>query len=859
MPSALFHSALLVSATATSVTAAPTDSSPVAPRPLAYRLDLTVLPDRPRFAGHVEIDVDLPRASSSIAIDGQALHVTHAALRQSGGETAATYHETNAAGHARLNLASPAAAGRATLVLDYDAAFGNGLAGLYHYKSGDNWYATSHLETKSARRAFPGIDRPGYKTPFTVSIATAPGLAVASNSAERSATAAGSLVRHDFATTAPLPSYLLAFAVGPFAVSSTSIAPDGERPIPVPLRILAPQGAGSTTLALTQTGPILRQLEHYMGRPYPYAKLDQIASPLMFGGMENAGAIVYQQSVLLPANPRNPASQAEFVREVSHELSHQWFGDLVTPKSWSDLWLNESFANWMSYRIGDRWRPELHIGAQLAEEAIDALGQDELAASHPVHQPTDEDAEPFFDSITYGKGAQVLGMFEAYIGEDSFRVGLQAYLRRFANRNADTDDFFTALADTTHDPHLLAALRGFVEQPGVPVIRLDRTLTGFRLSQSRYAQLGDSVTPQRWSVPVCYRVDTKRACVMLDKPQADVAVRDARVLMPNAGGTGYYRFALSPADWRALIATSASMTPAEAVMTTDSLWASFASGEIGPDLLIYAARRMAANPFGPAAIDGGKRLASLWHQGLIPPEHKARYRYLLMSIYRPLLDSVGIPPTGGAQGTAERQQLRIGVERLLAEEAADPEVRLGLAASAAKALGGDPDVLEPGLSIPGYAAYLAVEPATRVPALFSRLTTATHSGDREIVAYALGTGRNQEGTAWLLDHLSDPLLSPLDRWHVLYGLTEDQGSRMTALPWTAAHLDLLNGVGWNTVIGLANNACSATDARLWTNAVRPHIASDGNAALVLRVTQEKITNCAALRDRRGRDVAASLD
>lgn len=858
MPFALFRAALLVSAAATSVTAAPAKSPPVTPRPLAYRLDLSVLPDRPRFVGHVEIDVDLPRASSSIAIDGQALHVTHAALLQPGGETAAAYRETDAAGHARLDLARPAAAGRATLVLDYDAAFGNELAGLYHYKSGSNWYVTSQMETRSARRAFPCIDRPGYKTPFTVSIVTAPGLTVASNSAEHSATATGSLVRHDFATTVPLPSYLLAFAVGPFAISSTSIAPDGERPIPLPLRILAPQGAGSATLALTQTGPILRQLEHYMGRSYPYAKLDQIASPLMFGGMENAGAIVYQQSVLLPANSRDPASQAEFVREVSHELSHQWFGDLVTPKSWSDLWLNEGFANWMSYRIGDRWRPELHIGTQLAVEAIDALGQDELTASHPVHQPTDEDGEPFFDSITYGKGAQVLGMFEVYMGEDRFRAGLQAYLRRFADRNADTDDFFAALADTTHDPRLLAALRGFVEQPGVPVIRLDRTLTGFRLSQSRYARLGDTVTPERWSVPVCYRVETKRACVMLDKPQADITVRDAPVVMPNAGGTGYYRFALSPADWRSLIATSASMAPAEALMTTDSLWAGVAAGEISPDLLIYAARRMVANPFGPAAIDAGKRLAGLWHQGLIPPEDRPRYRHLLMSIYRPLLDRVGMRPNGGARDTADRQQLRIGVERLLVSEAADPEVRSALAASAAKALEGDPKALEPGLEIPGYAAYLMVEPATRVPALFARLTMASHSNDREIVAYALGTGRDQKGTAWLLDHLSEPRLSPLDRWHVLYGLTEDPGSRMTALPWTAAHLDLLNGVGWNTVIGLADKACSATDASLWANAVRPHIAGNGNAALVLRVTQEKIINCAALRDRRGRDIAASL-
>lgn len=217
------------------------------------------------------------------------------------------------------------------------------------------------------------------------------------------------------------------------------------------------------------------KVEAYMGRSYPYAKLDEIASPLMIGAVENAATTIYEQNSLLPDDPSTPASQSEFVREVAHELSHQWFGDLVTPKSWDDLWLNESFANWMGYRIGDRWRPELHLGVQLAQEAVGAYGQDEVAASHPVHQLAGEDGEPLFDQITYGKGAQVLAMAEAYMGEAGFRAGLQAYIRRFADGNADTNDFFASLAGSTHDPQLLATLHSFVDQPGVPVIRFART------------------------------------------------------------------------------------------------------------------------------------------------------------------------------------------------------------------------------------------------------------------------------------------------------------------------------------------------------------------------------------------------
>jgi aminopeptidase N len=827
-------------------------------RPLAYRLDLTVGPERARFNGHVEIDVDLPDATKEVPIDGEGLRVTHAGVRQNGQEVRATYREVDADGHARLDVARTVG-GRATLVLEYDAAFADTTAGLYHVSADGRWYAWSNVESKHARKVWPSFDRPGFKTPFTVSITTSPDLVAASNAAEVSAEPAGTLVRHRFATSAPLPTYLLAVAVGPFAVSSGVIVPDAIRSTALPLRILAPQGAGSADLALTQTGPILTRLEAYMGRSYPYAKLDQIASPLMVGAMENAGAIIYDQDALLPADPLSPSSQRAFVRDVSHELAHQWFGDLVTPKSWDDLWLNESFANWMSYRIGDGWRPDLRIGVQLTDEAIDALRQDELTASHSVHERAGEDGEPFFDAITYGKGAQVLGMLEAYMGEASFRAGLQAHLRRFAGGNADTDDFFASLAGVARDSRVPAALRSFVDQPGVPVVRFERTETGFRLNQARYARLGDSVPRAHWTIPICFRLDANRSCLMLDKPDAAITAANGRVLMPNAGGTGYYRFALPSPDWQALIATSASLPSAEALMMTDSLWAGFAAGEVAPDLLVEAARRMAANPFGPAAMDAGKRLAGLRHQGIVPASERARYNRLIIALYRPLLDRIGFEPDGkpGPGETPEHQRTRLGLAQLLADEAEDPAVRARLARAAEQALEGQSDALATELEIPAYAAYIDVQPITRLPAMFERLATATDRIDREIIAYALGTRRDRDGADWLIDHIADARLSSLDRWHVLFALAEDPATRIVALPWITGHLDLVGGV-LESVIGLANNACSAEEARSWAAAIKPRTAGNAHTSLALEVTLEKIRNCAALRERRGGDITAVL-
>ena len=292
-------------------------------------------------------------------------------------------------------------------------------------------------------------------------------------------------------------------------------------------------------------------------------------------------------------------------------------------------------------------------------------------------------------------------------------------------------------------------------------------------------------------------------------------------------------------------------------MMTDSLWAGFTSGEIAPDLLVEAARRMAENPFGPAAIDPGRRLAALWHQGIIPPDQQAGYRRLLTSIYRPLLDRIGMDASGARSGdTAERQQLRIGLERLLADDASDPDVRAVLANAAEASMNGHPEALGAGLEISGYAAFIAADPAARMSAMFERMASSKDRTEREVLAYALGSGREQTQAAWLLDRLGDPRLSPLDRWHALFDLGENPATRGLALPWAATHLDLLKGASWDNIIRLADRACSLDDARMWADAIRPHIAGNADDQLTLDATLEKIYNCAALRDRRGRDIAA---
>ena len=381
-------------ASATPATAPKADIGPVPQgrlpdlaKPVEYRVALTVLPEKQRFSGHVEIDVELVSAAQALWINGRDLRVWHAEARTSSGSVAATYEQVDPLGVARLDFSRELSAGKATLVLDYDAPFSASASALFHLKVGNDWYAWTQFESTDARGAFPGFDQPGYKTPFKVILTTHAGQIATSNALETGIQRDGALERHEFEPTRPLPTYLVQFGVGPFAVAVGEVPPTPQRAKPLPLRIVATQpNANKLDYALRETPRIVELLEQYFGQPFPFSKLDQIASPIMQGAMENAGADTYGDTLLLLDSGASIPQRQEFGMVVAHELSHQWFGDLVTPDWWSDIWLNESFANWMGYRIGNEWRPELNIGVGAIDEGLATMNLDSLAAG-PAHPP----------------------------------------------------------------------------------------------------------------------------------------------------------------------------------------------------------------------------------------------------------------------------------------------------------------------------------------------------------------------------------------------------------------------------------------------------------------------------------------
>ncbi len=859
---------LPASAFAQAPAAPPTGKLPDQVAPVAYRIDFTIVPEKERFSGHTEIDVQLKQATASLYMHGRDLHVTSALVSEGGKDTPVTFKQVGPTGVAEVDFGRTLPAGRVTLKFDYDAAFGDGPSGLYRIKVADDWYSWTQFESIDARAAFPSFDEPGFKTPFTVSITTKPGFTVASNAPETSSAPSGDLVTHHFAPTLPLPTYLVALVTGPFVTAQTLVPPTPQRANPLPLRVIATKvHAGELAFATEQSGKIVALLENYFGQAFPYPKLDQIGSPVMPGAMENAGADIYGDGILFFGDNAIREQKQAFGMVVAHELSHQWFGDLVTPAWWDDIWLNESFANWMGYRIGNEWRPDLDIGTSAIDEAFDAMILDSLAAGRPIHQHivNDADIDAAFDQITYGKGGQVVAMVAAYMGDEKFREGVRLHMKRHIYGNATTDEFFAALADAAKDPRVLEALRSFVDQQGVPVVTFHRQGNSYIASQSRYAYFGATASPEHWIIPFCVRRDDTRNCTLVDKPGTKIATNGSGVLVPNAGGRGYYRFDLDPADWHALIAASPKLTAGEALAVSDSLWASFYAGKIDVPELADLARAMSHHVSTLAALDNAARLRGLERRGLVTPEALPAYRKLVVNIYGPKLAELGFDPAAGAFASddPDRQKLRSDLVGIVGGPGHDPAIRAKLLAALDAYIGGDTKALAPQYGQLAVAIAVQERGVPFAKAVAERALGATNRGMRQTAFLGIANSDNPEVARWFLNDFKDPRLSPIERLFTTSALMGMPNTSAIASDYMFANFDTFvkAGGGGGIFSGRAAQIfgvlCTAPEADALDAKLRPGMAKTGNT-LNLDRSIEQIRNCARFREANAGKVSAGI-
>ncbi|HMD80966.1 MAG TPA: M1 family metallopeptidase, partial [Anaerolineales bacterium] len=410
------------------------------------------------------------------------------------------YNQTAADGTSRIDFDRQLTPQDAILELHYSAPFNKKLEGLYKVEEGGKSYAFTQFEAISARLCFPGFDEPSFKTPFDLTLTVPSGDAAITNTLpinERAVEKGLKQIR--FVRTVKLPTYLIAFAVGPFdVVSGPSIPANNVRSSPVPLRGISAAGKGAQLkFALDNTAVIFTTLERYFGIAYPFGKLDLIAVPdFDYGAMENAGAITFRETRLLLNEQTASYEQKKSILSVmAHELAHQWFGNLVTMVWWNDIWLNEGLTSWMTNRALELWNPEYKSGVGAVERSLGIMDRDSSPSARPLSRSANstQDVKGIADGIVFSKGAAVPLMFENYMGHAEFQKFVRHYLNKHEFANASSEDLLKALEETP-GKEVADSFRTFIFQPGVPFLEIETKCKEGKASvtahQSRYVPLG---------------------------------------------------------------------------------------------------------------------------------------------------------------------------------------------------------------------------------------------------------------------------------------------------------------------------------------------------------------------------------
>src|SRR5207245_4243657 len=236
------------------------------------------------------------------------------------------------------------------------------------------------------------------------------------------------------------------------------------------------------------------------------------------------------------------STKKSIIEVIAHEIAHMWFGDLVTMKWWDDLWLNESFATFMAYKVVDWAYPQWKIWQDFVKNSTGgAMARDALNSTHPIEAKvrSPKEIEELFDEISYGKGASILRMIEPYIGSENFKKGVARYLQKFRYSNASGHDLWSNLQEAS-GTDVSRIMEGWISQEGFPVVKASLAGTNLVLEQERFLLTGGT-SKQTWPIPVTVNVDGKTQSLLLDKKRAEVNLQTApRSLKLNADQTGFY-------------------------------------------------------------------------------------------------------------------------------------------------------------------------------------------------------------------------------------------------------------------------------------------------------------------------------
>ena len=484
-------------------------------------LDLTCAEEK-EFSGTVIISGN--STSESILLHSKGLTIQSATIDNQPADV--SFGEFDELRLSQPNLKN----GKHTILINFSGTITDAMHGLYpcyftHDGIKKQLFATQ-FESHHAREVFPCVDEPAAKAEYDLTLITRPGITVLGNMPVKSEEENDNSLTTAFEKTPQMSSYLLAFVIGELH-KKTARTKSG-----VEVNVWATPAQNENTLdfALDIATRSIDFYDEYFGVKYPLPKSDHVALPdFSSGAMENWGLITYRESCLLADPELTPESSRRFIATViAHELSHQWFGNLVTMNWWNDLWLNESFANMMEYVAIDALHPEWRMWEDFAtNEVTAALRRDSLdgvqSVQADVNHP-DEISTLFDPAIVYAKGGRLLVMVRKLIGEEAFRAGLKSYFEKFAYKNTVGNDLWQELELASGQP-IVNLMNTWISQPGLPVVSVSNSHDTAILSQERFFIGEHQPSDALWPIPLFANqpldvkiLNQKETTVSIEKP-----------------------------------------------------------------------------------------------------------------------------------------------------------------------------------------------------------------------------------------------------------------------------------------------------------------------------------------------------
>lgn len=516
--------------------------------PIKYRI--TIKPDLEAFTfeGFEEIDIEIQKTTAEIILHSKEIEVESASVKKGPDEIFSTkiiYGSKDET--VKAQFAKKLKPGLFTLKMAFKGVINDHMRGFYRssyvHEGVKKHLATSQFEATDARRAFPCFDEPEKKAIFELNFIIPEHLTAISN------TLPSQIKEHDagykivrFSESPVMSSYLVAMIVGEFEYLEKKTKSG------VVVRVhTTPGKKHQGKFALECAVKTLEFYDSYFDIPYPLKTLDMVAIPdFAHGAMENWGAVTYRESALLVDEENSSASNKQWVALViAHELAHQWFGNLVTMKWWTHLWLNEGFASYIEYLAVDHLFPKWDIWTQFAYNDLGiALSLDGLLSTHAieieVHHPNE--IGEIFDEVSYSKGSSVIRMLGAYLGEKAFRGGLRYYLKKHAYKNAVTEDLWDAFEKLSKKP-VRKMMRNWTSKPGYPVVYASKLGENtLELSQKRFFSGTKAKDNTLWHIPVSALLSQgKIISDFLTKKSKEFKLPKSPWTKLNSGETGFFR------------------------------------------------------------------------------------------------------------------------------------------------------------------------------------------------------------------------------------------------------------------------------------------------------------------------------